>query len=266
MTVRSGEDRDSAGQIRWLVGAVVLLGGLGALVDHLWGDPGSRIVIQRIPEFIWIGFSVLVLLACFATVAVGFPMTVFSAIRSAGKAIMRAAHSPRSDPSRSVAGSAAPVVAAQVAAPTIQVALPTPDEVDTPGLGADEYWTPTPVIGWRVWAWTGTELRGYRQLWMSSEFVAQCDTCSEVPGEDHPCGIYSVPEFRHLSAFSLPLGHPKVVFGKVELSGLVIEHERGYRAERARMAELFGRSSLIAAVSARYPDVHVTELPLGAPD
>ncbi len=52
-------------------------------------------------------------------------------------------------------------------------------------------------------------------------------------------------------------GKPDVV-GRVELSGLVIEHESGYRASNARILDLWTESPIIADwLSKLYPDVSV---------
>lgn len=124
---------------------------------------------------------------------------------------------------------------------------------------AGEYWTPVPIVGWRTWTWTGTELHGYFEAWATSEFAARCDTCSEIPGEDDTCGVYAVMRRDQVEAFAFAWDHRDVVVGRVELTGLVIEHERGYRAEHARIVELWASPKHITAISARYPDVIVRE-------
>jgi hypothetical protein len=51
------------------------------------------------------------------------------------------------------------------------------------------------------------------------------------------------------------------VYGRVELTGLVIEHDFGYRPSRARIVELFVDSpDLAEQIQVRYPDVmvHIT--------
>jgi hypothetical protein len=55
-----------------------------------------------------------------------------------------------------------------------------------------------------------------------------------VPGEDCSCGFYAMKELNSM----LGLSGPGVVLGRVELAGEVIEYTLGYRAERARIAEL----------------------------
>ena len=91
----------------------------------------------------------------------------------------------------------------------------------------EEFWSPEAVAGWRAWQWTGSVLRGVVSEWTTQRFVAWCDYCDEPPGWDHPCGIYAVSRPSEVGAM-FP-GKPDVV-GRVELSGLVIEHESGYRA------------------------------------
>lgn len=68
-----------------------------------------------------------------------------------------------------------------------------------------------------------------------------------VPEEACSCGFYALkeldPDLLFLARAGFPLGDGKdgsehVVIGRVELAGKVIEHERGYRAERARIVEL----------------------------
>ncbi len=124
----------------------------------------------------------------------------------------------------------------------------------------DEFWSPTPVIGWRVWAWNGHSLNGVMEAWPNEFHTAICDSCPEVPGWSHTCGIYSVVEQRDIWAFAPSGGRP--VIGRVELSGLVVQHDKGYRAEHARIVELFTPFDEVArALALRYPRarIHVFE-------
>ena len=63
----------------------------------------------------------------------------------------------------------------------------------------------------------------------------------EVPMERCSCGFYAmrdlVPELVRIISESLLLAQIHVL-GRVLLAGKVIEHDEGYRAERARIAEL----------------------------
>jgi hypothetical protein len=68
----------------------------------------------------------------------------------------------------------------------------------------------------------------------------------KTPSEDCRCGFYSLKELDSAIDLVAPieLSEPRpdrgwpVVLGRILLSGKVIEHEIGYRAERARVAEL----------------------------
>jgi hypothetical protein len=118
----------------------------------------------------------------------------------------------------------------------------------------DEFWSPEPAVGWRGWRWLGSRLRGMRSWWPSDVLVAECSFCRQVPGIDHTCGIYAVKP-GYFNGY-LAGGHIGVT-GVVKLSGLVIEHERGYRAEVARITELWAPSFLVSPIQASYPSVEV---------
>ena len=93
----------------------------------------------------------------------------------------------------------------------------------------------------------------FRYVWEGAEtnwVTAFCreikSSPHEVPSEGCTCGFYSLKELdlavelagiHHLLSTQ---GHSgsQVVLGRILLSGKVIEHESGYRAERARIAEL----------------------------
>lgn len=119
----------------------------------------------------------------------------------------------------------------------------------------EEYWSPTAVRAWRAWRWTDGVLHGVWKPWDSATLIAECSLCSSVPGADHTCGIYAFKEPSEVVAMTG--GQSGLVIGRVTLSGLVIEHERGYRAEEVRMVELMAAPSIATAVQERYPDVPV---------
>jgi hypothetical protein len=54
-----------------------------------------------------------------------------------------------------------------------------------------------------------------------------------VPGEDCSCGFYAMKELGMVWRLG-----PDIILGRVQLAGKVIEYSAGYRAERARIAEL----------------------------
>jgi hypothetical protein len=119
----------------------------------------------------------------------------------------------------------------------------------------EEFWSPDVVVGWRAWQWTGSVLRGVVTEWPKQHFVAWCEFCPEPPGWQHPCGIYAVP--RPSQVDTMFPGKPDVV-GRVALSGLVVEHESGFRASNATILDLWTASPIVADwLSSRYPDVNV---------
>lgn len=132
---------------------------------------------------------------------------------------------------------------------------PTPRPIEPE---QEAFWSPTGVSGWRTWAWTPAGLHGYRVPWTGPELTAECHSCDEVPGWSHSCGIYAVKTRQQLStAFFHQTGRVDLVAGRVEMEGLVIEHESGYRAERARIVELVVPDELVDDVARRYPEVRV---------
>jgi hypothetical protein len=108
-----------------------------------------------------------------------------------------------------------------------------------------------PIVAWRVWSLSGDTLRGHHgKLWLDRVLDAECPRCLEVPGVGCSCGIYASkgggadpPRWVEPDNSSIP--------GRVELSGIVIEHELGYRAQRARILELWAPDFWTAAALER---------------
>jgi len=105
----------------------------------------------------------------------------------------------------------------------------------------DEAWSPTPVLGFRLWATSESGIHGVHQQWREPTLRATCDATSndaEVPHTDGRCGrlgcgIYAAKDaFRLLTEFA-PALRSSFAVGLVGLSGKVVEHERGYRGEHA---------------------------------
>jgi hypothetical protein len=134
---------------------------------------------------------------------------------------------------------------------------PTPSSYPAPPEPEGEFWSPQPVIAWRAWQWTGSALRGMVTEWAGLEFEASCGECDEPPGWDHPCGVYAVA-----SPSSLPEFFRADVIGRVELSGLVIEHEIGFRASHARILEVWTEAAVARHLADAYPGL---EIHIGAP-
>jgi hypothetical protein len=123
-----------------------------------------------------------------------------------------------------------------------------------------------PIVGFRVWVYalhpSRPQLHSIRSLghatepspWDGAEsgwVVASCAADpvdpEHVPGWNCTCGFYASKNLPSLlKAFvrlvDLPPGEDGVelgwIFGRVELAGKIIEHDFGYRAQRARIAEL----------------------------
>ena len=109
-------------------------------------------------------------------------------------------------------------------------------------------WTPEPIVGWRGYMCRqlsrAVVLSGmYDQIWWSTELEAThrifgipeiiFDGASEthkVPEWSCTCGIYATKELHYL-----PWPMSSVVLARVALTGKVIEHEYGYRAQHARV-------------------------------
>jgi hypothetical protein len=120
------------------------------------------------------------------------------------------------------------------------------------------FWTPGIVLGFRMWEVRG-RLQGAWKPWDSPEHEARClsrrtgPDAADVPHTDGrcgppPCGLYCFKEPEQLvAAFGLPRGADRWVMGLVSLSGKVVEHARGYRAQKARVlaAAVVGRGQMI---------------------
>lgn len=130
-----------------------------------------------------------------------------------------------------------------------------------------------PIVAYR--AWHVEERRGrivlkgaaYRATWEPGGWSrAECfannhprhrgrSSGGETPSEGCTCGFYAVKELSAIPGPILGGWDRSVLVGKVELAGKVIEHDRGYRAERARVVELLpapGQEALAERAAATY--------------
>ena len=126
-----------------------------------------------------------------------------------------------------------------------------------------------PIVGYRGWRYMtidrGVELfaigrmpdghfaksdwEGARSSWVTASCRYALESSHVAPDEDCTCGYYATRSADDVAAFGIA-GDPRAaddledggaagtVLGRVLLAGKVIEHEFGYRAERARIAEL----------------------------
>lgn len=112
-----------------------------------------------------------------------------------------------------------------------------------------EGWSPIPVHGYRMWVVRGNGLHGAMTRWRTPDLSSVC--LNQVRGEDiphsvrkcgpPPCGIYAT---KDLAVLRRELGVGDVdgyVIGVVALEGKVIEHARGYRGAKARVAAVTAR-------------------------
>jgi len=112
-------------------------------------------------------------------------------------------------------------------------------------LEANTMWSPTAIPGYRIWTIRGGKLRGAREAWTSLHKTASCPLGDGVPHTDgrcakvaFGCGIYAAKSVSELLLKHLRSPSDRYVVGLVGMGGRVVEHERGYRAERATILAL----------------------------
>lgn len=106
-----------------------------------------------------------------------------------------------------------------------------------------EAWSPTPVYAYRLWAWKDGQVHGVRERWSATHMRATCEGTTsgiEIPHSDGRCGrlgcgIYASKDAHALLTEFAPALRSGFIVGLVALTGKLVEHERGYRAEEARV-------------------------------
>jgi len=118
------------------------------------------------------------------------------------------------------------------------------DRVETAAAPA---WSPVPIVGYRMWTIRHLQLRGARAVWTSPAYEATCTPVTGAIGRVHGvphsdgrcgrlgCGVYALKNAAMLLSPTTRASRPGTVLGAVALSGKVVEHELGYRAQRARV-------------------------------
>jgi hypothetical protein len=93
--------------------------------------------------------------------------------------------------------------------------------------------------------WVSSTCPGFSEVWVSPSGELRWPDPHGAPDETCTCGFYAMKELTPelvLWAASprgeVPGSADRMILGRVELAGKVIEHEFGYRAERARIVEL----------------------------
>ena len=106
-------------------------------------------------------------------------------------------------------------------------------------------WSPTAVMGYRVWLVEKSRLHGAWHRWESPDLVAVCENGSDVPHTDgrcadigFGCGIYAAKDVTQLMDEVGVTIKSHIAVGLVGLEGKVVEHERGYRGQRATVLAL----------------------------
>lgn len=117
------------------------------------------------------------------------------------------------------------------------------DAIDRIREDHDEGWSPTPVVGYRMWEWRDGGLHGAWEQWRTVGKEAQCRRPGEVPHSNGACGrlgcgIYATKAIDPLLTPRIVPGVAGYAIGAVEMTGKVIEHELGYRAARAEVVHL----------------------------
>ena len=99
----------------------------------------------------------------------------------------------------------------------------------------DTFYTFEPIVGYRGWEWSGRRLVGAVTEWQTAFMKAR--HIDHMGSEPHlapdwgcRCGVNVYKDVYDARGFP--------ILGKVELSGLVIEFERGYRGQFGEIIEI----------------------------
>jgi hypothetical protein len=119
-----------------------------------------------------------------------------------------------------------------------------------------------PIVGFRMWFYTLHRSRpqlhpirlmgnatcpspwdGAESGWVDASCAAGPVDPEHVPGWGCTCGFYATKDLAAFRMLPILMDLPHAdgvgwIFGRVELAGKIIEHDYGYRAQRARIAEL----------------------------
>ncbi len=108
-----------------------------------------------------------------------------------------------------------------------------------------EAWSPIPILAFRAWTVEGGRLRGAVEPWAGLSMEATCRTTGgshEVPHTDGRCGLPAcgIYALKRAEAIGRVTGWSTahLALGLVALTGKVVEHEHGYRAQRAEILAL----------------------------
>lgn len=134
-----------------------------------------------------------------------------------------------------------------------------------------EGWSPTPVMGYRMWALLRDRIEGVRTVWPTPLLRATCSAGYddvEIPHTDGRCGrlgcgVYAAKRPEPVLESFRPQAGYRYVAGRVAMSGKVVEHDTGYRAEVAEAVAVVaaGRHGVLATrdpalIDALFRDPH----------
>lgn len=109
-----------------------------------------------------------------------------------------------------------------------------------------EAWSPRPILGYRVWRIEDNRILGNQVHWTSPTMVSKC--LRKTPGDDLPhsvdrcgppaCGIYAVKDLDMFPPGVAGGAIHNSVVGVVAMFGKVVEHDDGYRSQKATAVAL----------------------------
>jgi len=125
------------------------------------------------------------------------------------------------------------------------------DVIRRVGRMFEDGWSPVPLLGYRLWIMRSSGLDGAKVTWHTPFMSATCLTTDDDDGVPHSdgrcgrlgCGVYATKDLSPLLDQHLHAQSHGYAVGLVELTGKVVEHEHGYRAERAAIVALVAVST-----------------------
>ena len=117
------------------------------------------------------------------------------------------------------------------------------DALDRIRQAHGEGWSPTPVLGYRLWDWRDGALHGAWEQWRTPTKRAACRHAGELPHSNGQCGrlgcgVYATKDLGPLLTPRIAPGSVGYAAGLVEMTGKVVEHEHGYRGARVEAVRL----------------------------
>lgn len=121
---------------------------------------------------------------------------------------------------------------------------------DGPPEGASHLWEnpevqTTEIIGYRAWDYgcvvqpDSTVEILLQSPYQGTLWEGPVLTADREPGVGHGCGLYAIGTKERSETNYYDYVEPAKIWGKVAMSGIVVEGARGYRAERMAIQELF---------------------------